>query len=137
MKKILVEKFFGYWSTSKFPNSVPFNRKVDVLKTKELFFLFFLNRLYCRERVPKLRKFWGRKAIFGVFGAVLEKFEGNGDASLFYFRFGGPVCANKFLARKLFVVSRGIKTDLAYFLRKLLRSENFKSICGANGDYVT
>ena len=78
-----------------------------------------------------------KNAIFGVFGAVLEKFEGNGDTIYFEFCFRGPECANKFLARKLFVVSRGIKTDLAYFLRKLLRSENFKSICGANGDYVT
>ena len=96
-----------------------------------------MNRLYCRERVSKLWKFWGWKAIFGVFGAVLEKFEGSGAAKIFARSFWGPECANKFLARKLFVVSRGIKTDLAYFLRKLLRSENFKSICGANGDYVT
>ena len=75
--------------------------------------------------------------IFGVFGAVLEKFEGNGAGKIFSFFYWGLECANKFLAQKLFVVSRGIKTDLAYFLRKLLRSENFKSICGANGDYVT
>ena len=47
------------------------------------------------------------------------------------------ISANKFLAQKLFVVSRGTEIVLAYFLRKLLRSENFRSICSANGDYVS
>ncbi len=86
------------------------------------------------QNFQNFRKFWGRNAFFGVFGAVLEKFKGCGAAKKRATSCGSPVCANKFLAQKLFVVSHGIKTDLAYFLRKLLRSENFKSICGANGD---
>ena len=68
---------------------------------------------------------------------MLEKFKGSGAANFLQLGPRSPVCANKFLAQKLFVVSRGIKADLAYFLRKLLRSENFKSICGANGDNMT
>ena len=96
-----------------------------------------LNRFYCRARGAKLRKFWVKNAIFEVNGAVLERFEGDGAMACDIESFRDPVCANKFLARKLFVVSRGIKSDLAYFLRKLLRSENFKAICVANGDYVT
>ena len=65
---------------------------------------------------------------------MLENLKGDWAVRLGPFRVGGPVCANKFLAQKLFVVSRGINSDLAYFLRKLLRSENFKAICVANGD---
>ena len=61
---------------------------------------------------------------------MLEKFEGSGAAKNSPRSFWGPECANKFLARKLFVVSRGIKTDLAYFLRKLLRSENLSPFAG-------
>ena len=78
-----------------------------------------------------------RNENFGVFGAVLEKFKGDGAVRASALDFWGPVFANKFLAQKLFVVSRGINSDLAYFLRKLLRSENFKAICLANGDHVS
>ena len=72
--------------------------------------------------------------FLGFFGAVLEKLKGVGAVRASSFVFLGPVFGNKFLAQKLFVVSRGINSDLAYFLRKLLRSENFKAICVANGD---
>ena len=68
---------------------------------------------------------------------MLEKFKGDGAVRASSLSFWGPLFANKFLAQKLFVVSRGINSDLAYFLRKLLRSENFKAICEANGDHVT
>ena len=78
-----------------------------------------------------------KNAIFGVFEAVLEKFEGNGDIKKISFYFWDPECANKFLAQKLFVVSRGINSDLAYFLRKLLRRNIVKAICVANGDHVS
>ena len=78
-----------------------------------------------------------KNAIFGVFEAVLEKFERNGDIKKISFYFWGPECANKFLARKLFVVSRGINSDLAYFLRKSLRRNIVKAICVANGDHVS
>ena len=96
-----------------------------------------LNRFYWRARASKLSKFWVRNEILGVFWAVLENFKRDWAVSQRPFRVWGPVCTNKFLAQKLFVVSRGINSDLAYFLRKLLRSENFKAICVANGDYVT
>ena len=96
-----------------------------------------MNRFFWRARGSKLSKFWVRNEILGVFGAVLENFKGDWAVSQRPFRVWGPVCTNKFLAQKLFVVSRGINSDLAYFLRKLLRSENFKAICVANGDYVT
>ena len=78
-----------------------------------------------------------KNAIFEVNGAVLERFEGNEAPTKSIESFRDPVCANKFLARKLFVVSRGINSDLAYFLRKLLRRNIFKAICVANGDHVT
>ena len=48
-----------------------------------------------------------KNAIFEVNGAVLEKFEGDGAEFRLLESFGDPVCANKFLAQKLFVVSRG------------------------------
>ena len=68
---------------------------------------------------------------------MLKNLEGNQDSKTSPGRSRCPLFGNKFLAQKLFVVSRGTEIVLAYFLRKLLRSENFKSICSANGDYVS
>ena len=65
---------------------------------------------------------------------MLEKFKGVGAVRATFLDLWGPLFANKFLAQKLFVVSRGINSDLAYFLRKLLRRNIFKAICVANGD---
>ena len=89
------------------------------------------------QNFQNFRKFWVGKSIFDEKFPVLKKFEANSGTKQKSFRFNGVKSVNKFLAEKLFVVSRGTEIVLAYFLRKLLRSENFKSICSANGDYVS